>query len=410
MCWGKKYDSTWFAESIDAVADAVQTNLIYLRAIQGDLEVNDRNDCGIMIERYQAMHDRILVLKNTCPKSQKTVIDNMRTLMKRVQEDRSVLEVKSFYFDLHGKSSENIFIKADALLKASEAIINDPPKGAKIPTDYECAAGIIKKEQDSSLKKILKVREDKATSLKLFEKIKTILKTYEKDLMQEQQKLDEIKSEINETKKKVLESYEAQKSGVIESFEFDYIASSAKIRIETQSAQYEQIESNLKVRKKIYANCFSAWEKEQQTFEVCLSDTSHLFEEYGDLIVSCLQDFVLVFSSTLGKENVLQESFSFDRLKNSLEKLREIIRKDVENQVRLMENIIISDNTPSQSLVEWAERLKEGNSTSEGKGSIMSPSKTAQENKTEPAAEKKSTGGFPSAILAEIEKRRNQKS
>ena len=147
----RKYDDKWFVDSVDSVVGVIENNLAFLDAILDDFEEPRRTEVTSLMAKYEALRDRVAALKNTCPESQWSVLTELKKIVAAVKAERRNLEIKNFYPSLRATTvRDNVFLQVEESLKTAEGFVTNPPKGAKIPSDYEKGANMIMPEKESS--------------------------------------------------------------------------------------------------------------------------------------------------------------------------------------------------------------------------------------------------------------------
>ena len=270
---GSSYDSKWFTDSIDATVGAVETNLSYLESVKMGLSPAQRMDCDTMIERYTSMRDRVRKLEDTCPESQKTVVDNMKELIRRVQSNRTNIETGAYHLDVIGTTSDNIFKVTDDLIKKSETVVTNPPKGAKKLSDSECGFNIIRKEKDSSFIRNIVVKEYR-------ESIRAMINAIEDDFAQQKADLVTMqtqKKELLQTKSLVAANFdELEKqlnNGQIEQWEFNDAEFELSQKYEMAEQELNTITQDYQNESMRYSNLSLTWKTLKFKIEQLLSES-----------------------------------------------------------------------------------------------------------------------------------------
>ena len=150
-----EYDSTWFLDSIKAVASEIEANLRFLQ-LKKERVASSQESYDLLTKSFKVIRDRVLALKDTFPENQVAVSIVLKELLGAIVDDRNKWEGCIFSY-MDGAVRSNLFDKTDDLIKKSEMICSS--RNANLPTQEECIDHKVEMIAEEPFKKILRLEE-----------------------------------------------------------------------------------------------------------------------------------------------------------------------------------------------------------------------------------------------------------
>lgn len=341
----KKYNNEWYLKSIDSVVGSIEKNAAYLNSIKGKGPEARDEDVTALFAKYQELRDRVLALKEACPESHLSIVDELAKLQILVKNERRKLLINDFYAALHSTTKDNVFIQADGMLKRAEEALAKPPKGASIPSDSQIVGKMITGEGHTNLDDAIHVTEYRGQCLELFNAIQSSITSREANVKQLEEGVLAAEARGRDISRKRQELKRKYENGQISDAQLEREGTMLKMQLDSAVSVYNRKKMYYDALSTKFLRLYEAWESFRTSLEIVVENNSEdakLIDHY-DNIVEALRRFA-------GFINGIEDDDNFDF--SLYQKLVSDVQAELKREIEEVAIITGANVDPLNPLVE----------------------------------------------------------
>ncbi|MBO7389995.1 MAG: hypothetical protein J6U39_00985, partial [Clostridia bacterium] len=294
---------------------------------------------------YEELRDRVLALKDACPESQLSIVDELAKLQILVKSERRKLLINDFYAALHSTTKDNVFIQADQMLKRAEDALAKPPKGASVPSDSQIVGRMITGEGHTNLDDVIHVREYRGQCLELFNAIQTSIASREANVKQLEEGVLAAEARGRDISRKRQELKRKYENGQLSDAQLEREGTMLKMQLDSAVSVYNRKKMYYDALSTKFLRLYEAWESFRTSLEIVVENNSEdtkLIDHY-DNIVEALRRFA-------GFINGIEDDDNFDF--SLYQKLVSDVQAELKREIEEVAIITGANVDPMNPLVE----------------------------------------------------------